>query len=54
MELAPECEMDLAQAEQKFQRGLDIWRQNHALIDKGVLEANDEIKNEQKYEIDQV
>ena len=53
MELAPECEMDLAQAEQKIERDVDIWRQNDALIDEGVLEADNEFKNEQKYEIDQ-
>lgn len=53
MELAPEGEMDLAQAEQKIERDVDIWRQNHALIDEGVLEADNEFKNEQKYEIDQ-
>ena len=53
MELAPEGEMDLAQAEQKIERDVDIWRQNDALIDEGVLEADNEFKNEQKYEIDQ-
>ena len=53
MELAPEGEMDLAQAEQKIERDVDIWRQNHALIDEGVLEADNEFRNEQKYEIDQ-